>query len=76
MIPKTFLNWATSGAYDEKYLELLILRQQARDAFDEEHQLIMEIFEESDRRLEYLQNVYSPEPILRDVIDDILEKKK
>ena len=76
MIPEPLLRWATSGAFDENYLELLLLRQQVRDAMDAENMMVMAIHKESDRRLELLQNVYSSKPYLRDIIDDILEKNR
>ena len=70
------MRWASTGPYDDQDIHLLVLRQRKREAMEQEHQRIMAIFEESDKRLEYLQNVYSPTPILRDVIDGVLEKNK
>ena len=58
------LHWATHGAFDEHHTVLVYLRKQIREAMEQEHRLIMAIHEESDRRLEMLQNVYSPNPDL------------
>ncbi len=76
MIPEPLLRWASTGAFDEHYMHLLYLRQQTKEAMEQEHRLIMAIHGESDKRLELLQNFYSPTPILKDVIDEVLEKNK
>jgi len=74
MTDDPLLHWAAHGAFDEHHLALVYLRTQIREAMVQEHRLVMALYAESERRLEFLRPYYSPEPILRDVIDSVLAK--
>jgi len=76
MIDDPLLRWATHGAFNEHHIVLLYMRKMIMEAMEQEHRLVMALYEESEKRLEFLRPYYSPTPILRDVIDGVLEKNK
>lgn len=76
MTDDPLLHWASHGAFDEHHMALVYLRNKIREAMVQEHRLVMALYAESERRLEFLRPYYSPTPILKDVIDETLEKNK